>query len=324
MMSLEKRIDIVKKKEVEIKDEEKKEAPVEKELVVEEKAQCTCKKRQRFGVGFLFGLIVGVLSCVGILAWQGFTKDIEETKKDNDVIEIENKDKEDFSADTNLEKDSEIAKSLMKQLEIYDALPYFYFELGKEEITNQDLLYFALKQIGYKDSFSLAEVEKVISSYFDYSITPEPIACRKSFHLETEYLYTYDATSKKFIANEKHGGHGAGHTMPYGIYNRFVSLKEKKEDTKELEYPVYELVVYRAYSSLAEDTGIGEEAYYSSYEDAYNEKNALFKIEYDDDFEVKTDVLKELDNIDSKKLSKETFTFVKKDNLYLLSKYEAE
>ncbi len=219
------------------------------------------------------------------------------------VEEIEN-------INTKYDAESIITIKLMNKIQNYNMLDAF----GKDikDLSNEEILMFALSKIGYKEEIKLSEIEKVISEYLDVTFTSTDIPCQMGCEA---LLYIYDSKNKIFKLNEEHGGHG-GTIVPNNVIERFHTLKTT--DNK------YTITVYKAYSNIS-DIGPGETSYYKTYEEvedlAKGNRNvkALFKVEYDEDLKVTTNILEEFRKIPNSSLTKVTYTFIKDGENFILS-----
>lgn len=136
-----------------------------------------------------------------------------------------------------------------------------------------------------------------------------------------EYIYLFDVTQNKYVYNEKHLGHGLSFIDNY--YTKITDIKKRNETY------VVTMVNLWHYSSDVNDIITTA---YSSYSDALNNKNELFKIDLNNandqiDMGIYDKVINEFENNFSKyenKMHKYIYTFEKQNNKYLLvsMKYE--
>ncbi len=232
------------------------------------------------------------------------TEKVENEKEESNIVESIEK------LNTKYDIESIVTTELMEKIQNYNMLDAF----GKDikDLTNEEILMFALSKVGYKEEVKLSEIEKVVSEYLDVTFTASNIPCQMGCE---EALYVYDAKNKVFKTNENHGGHG-GTITPGNVLERFHSF-ENVDDK-------YKITVYKAYSNIY-DLGPGETSYYKTYAEAealakgnLNVK-ALFEVNYDDDLNVTTDILAEFRKIPNTSLTKVTYTFIKDKDNFILS-----
>lgn len=202
-------------------------------------------------------------------------------------------------------------KSIIDELQYVDILNKDVSDVSK--LTKDDLFWFVYYSSSNKEEILLKDVNKVTQKYFGVDIEPGDILCNSNHDGDGEYLYIYNEKNQSFSLNPDHPGHGGGGIISV-VYNRYVSSK-KNDNT-------YEVVVNKIFSNTLGDTSIGPNGFYPSYSDALSYKDKLFDVKYNDNDEMVTDIEKEFKGIDSSKLNEYKYTFVKKNNSYVLSKYE--
>ena len=243
---------------------------IEEEKIQEDKRdEVKGKKNHPMFVSILVILLLCAFACMGFFGGIYYYKNsinketVDDTSKnDKNEKEIENdftnhQDKEESSVELSDQQKEEIKKN------VYDLGLYFadYYEKGISSISNQDLLYFALKTIGFKETISKDEIESIIYKYFgdNLKVSHEAIKCSISNH---EPLYYYEEEMYKM--NENHGGHGGG-KGGYTSYPGFVS-GEMKGNTITVKYKI-------AYYNSCGDVCPS----YQLYDAPTNQKNPLYE-----------------------------------------------
>lgn len=207
----------------------------------------------------------------------------------------------------NIEREEMVEQEKSFLMDRIDNLKYvdFYGKSFKSsELTNQEILQVLNNTYEDLDNVSFKELESKALSYFNYYLNPEDILCDTHTYLysTSDYLYKYDAIDKVFKFNTSHTGHKAV-GVETNVINKYVD--SYKEDN------TYTVVVYKVFSELLNSDNSNYSNYYRSYNDALLKSNLLF---------VSNNPENEIDNY-TEELIKYTYTFVKDEDNYYLSKY---
>ena len=200
------------------------------------------------------------------------------------------------------EEDEEREMYVSEVVKMQDKLnDYLYFannfDKGNvDEISNQELLLFALHKIGeFKEEIPKEEIEDIVETYFgsNVKLEHEDILC------VVENIALYNFKDDKYVLNESHPGHG-GSSYTGGD----VHIISGDVDLKNKEYIIKGRILY----TLEGLTGINVDTrFYKSVEDIESNNPII-----NNDLEPKT-----YDDVSSF-LPVTTFKFTKKGNEYYL------
>lgn len=205
--------------------------------------------------------------------------------------------------------------TLLKRI---DDLSYFDINPAKSfkvsDLTNQEVLLWATSKEDVLN-ISFADMEKKAADYLDFSLEPDNILCMTHSNVlgTSDYLYLYNVEHKNFIKNVGHREHSNEGYYSY-VVNRYDSSKFENDN--------YIISVYKMFSDTNAKYDVASDItwkrnWYASYLDAKNKNNSL---EYDTLEGVKYDI----NQIDTSKLIKYTYTFKMKNDNFILKTYEIE
>ena len=188
-------------------------------------------------------LAIVLTGCICLAAYQkgligNQKEESQQEKTDKKEEQKEEKQEETKETTEEIAEDATFTKKVQSMTEAFaDYLPITDLSI----ISNQDLLFFALRQIGWKETIPASDVENVIKEHFgnEIKVNHENIECFVANH---DDLYIYE--NGEYRQNPDHGGHGGpGSVM---TYVRYIS-GSKKGNTVELNYKVL-------YSNFCGDT----------------------------------------------------------------------
>jgi len=211
----------------------------------------------------------------------------------------------------NIEKEmtEEEKNTLLKIIDELKYLDYRGESFKSSDLTNQEVLQFAITKVKQVEGTSFTELENITKKYLGYNIKAENILCVPHY-AETpgsKYVYKYNPKTNKYSYDEEHLGHGGGGFMT-DIYNRYKDSKIINDE--------YKITVYKAFSEILGDVWETDDfKYYPTYEDAATEKNELFTSR-------ENKVIKKLNEIDASKLTEFTYTFKLENDNFILVSYD--
>lgn len=202
-------------------------------------------------------------------------------------------------------------KAIMEVIDDLIYLDYYGKGFKVSDLNNQEVLQFGISLVDTVEGLKFTDLESLVYRYLDFSLEPEDIICRTHYNVmgTGANLYLYDSSTGTYKYNTEHLGHGAGGYSAF-VVNRYVSSTVKND--------TYEVVVYKAFSSILGDVFEDLLDYYPSYTDAAFQENRLFQAKQED----AEQMLNQFTDLD--KLTQYTYTFKIKDNHYVLIKYEIE
>ena len=272
----------------------------EDKIVEDNKVEEKEKKCHPMFVTFLIIILMIAFTGMGFLGGVYYYKN--SLNKQNDGVE-----KSDKKEKKEEEKIIELTEEEKKSIDtiVYDLNYYFsdFYSKGISSVPNQNLLFFALKKIGFNSTISKDEVENIIKTYFGDGIhvDHESIKCSFASH---EPLYYYE--NGVYTENENHGGHGGGNIGGSDSELNYI-FGTKKGNNITVKYKI-------AYHNKCSDVCVTYELY-----DYYNGKATLLYSTEKPDGGIEP--LKYTDEIYESikdKLHVTTFTFVFEDNNYHL------
>lgn len=260
-------------------------------------------------VAFIFlliGLVVG-----GFLTIKEVNqKDKDELKCDEKIDDKKDKDVKVKNESNNIENTSDIDLIMIRIQELAHIEQVNRNINDVSELTNQELLLFAVDSLGYEDSIKKSEIEDIIEKYFGRSVVFENINCHYGDEVEPP-LYLYDSKKEEFVKNEEHGAHGIGDYYA-DILNRLVEYK--------VDGNLYVIRVKKAFA-MKHDTGFPV-TYYKTYEDAHNGENVLFELKIDSYEELENyNPEDDFNNIANDDLVTYEYVFEKNGNNFILKSY---
>ena len=242
-------------------------------------------------------LLLALLGAIGYICYdKGIIKlpkketkeeiNTDDTKYDKKLSQGELDDLQDF------------AKELSNNFAAYYPLDDF------SKIDNQELLFWALKRVGYNEEITTKEIENEIESYFGKSlkVTHENIECPTS---DETPLYLYE--DGKYVSNPEHGGHGMTQKPSTALF--YVSSEKDGKDIT-VNYKIL-------YSNSCSDTCILD-SYYKSYEDSIKGINAILEGDPDSEDGPGVNLTDELFKTVEVRVPVTTFKVVKTDKGYTL------
>lgn len=250
------------------------------------------------------GLIIAILSLIFILLIVGgVIIYYKHTEKDN--ILKDPKVEDSFQKDVNTKLSIEEIDELMDAIDNLSRLDkYNQKELKLSDIDNQMKLDIALilattdEYKLYDESYTLGDINRISNKYFGSNIETENFMC----DYDDKVMYKYDESSKKYIYDENHLGHGVTIIDTVNLY--FDSSKDG--DT-------YTITVKKAFGD--DDYSVSKN-FYASYEDAVMRTNSVFYVNTSEEENVKKDYK---DGAEKNKLYLKnfTYTFKKKNTDYV-------
>ena len=170
-------------------------------------------------------------------------------------------------------------------------------------ISNQDLLTFAAKKLGFGEKFTEENANNIISTYFGNSVklAHENIICE----VDKLPFYTYDSNSKSYMYDSSSHAHG----MPLGVSTETFYVDGKYISDKKIVINAKVL-----YSNYCGDTCMYY-GYYTSYKDSINKQNPVIGGDENTPVDFNDALYKSVEN----KIPITTYTFIKNDsNVYSL------
>ena len=227
-----------------------------------EENEAKSKKNNPVCVIILMVTLIVLFSCVafagGMYYYENYLNDKREEKT---TIEKKDSKKETEEATELTEQEKQALDGIVSELNINFAN---YYNRNLTSIPNQNLLFFALKKIGFNKTISKEEIESIIRKYFGETIkvNHEPIKCNIANH---EPLYNYE--NGTYTMNENHGGHGGSYNGGADSELNFIS-GSKKGNTITVDYKI-------AYYNHCADTCV----LYALYDMVGEEKTLLYSTE---------------------------------------------
>lgn len=301
-----------KKEKVENLEETKiKEEPLEKHCC---SGECERHKAKKSNCFITILIVIILVFCIGLGVGAFALKDeqdkcITQEVKDNDKSSTQNKE------DSNeIDADKGAYKEILKKIDDLSKIEHLSRNISNvNELTNQELLQFALNyvEINDDDSFSLEEINEIINSYFGRIIDGEDIKCLTLNN--SEVVYFFDEDTNKFNKNEEHSGHGGGDGTPY-VLNRIVDFT--------YDGSKYVVEVKKAFS-IVPDTGFATN-FYRTYKDLKDGKNKLFDVDIIESVDGKLYVYpwQEFEKIADDKLVTYEYVFEYNDDELVLVSYK--
>ena len=189
---------------------------------------------------------------------------LNDKSKEKTTIEKKDPKKEIEESNELTEQEKQALDGIVRELNINFAN---YYNKNLTSIPNQNLLFFALKKIGFNNTISKEEIESIIRKYFGETIkvSHESIKCNIANH---EPLYNYE--NGIYTMNENHGGHGGSYNGGANSELNFIS-GSKKGNTITVDYKI-------AYYNTCADTCV----LYALYDMVGEEKTLLYSTEKND------------------------------------------
>lgn len=264
-------------------------------------------EKNKRGRGLVVLVVILSILVLGLAFYIAYDKGLILNKKGQEQTENKKdvKDKEDDSKEEKREltvSEKEKFEDVINKLNQYFS-NYYPISNPKNIIGNDELLSFALTQIGYsKQSFTGDDVNKIINNYFgsSVSVTNKDIICP----IDKEAFYTYNASTNTYAKSSYNHGHDGTGFMEANYFFESGYVEDEKTVT------INSKIVYLGYRS---GTWGPTYEYYSNYNDAKNGTNPVYKGDTSGEGLVLTDELYQSikDNFPTT-----TFTFEKNSDGY--------
>jgi len=217
------------------------------------------EKKKKGNKGLKVIIVILILALLGCIGYICYDKGIIKLPKKETKEEVKKKDKNDNKLSQNeLDDIMDFAKELSNNFAAY----YPMEEKDFSKIDNQDLLYWTLKRIGFKESITEKEIEAEVGKYFgNIEVKHEDIECPTD---DEEPLYLHE--DGRYVPNPNHFGHGSSSNPSAAL---FYLSSEKKNNEITVNYKIL-------YSNTCNDTCILN-AYYRKYEDAVKGFNPVLE-----------------------------------------------
>ena len=261
------------------------------------------EEKKKGNTGLKVIIVILVLALIGCVGYICYDKGIIKLPKKEQKEEVK---KEDTKHDKELSQGeiddiTDFAKELSNNFAAY----YPLTDLSK--IDNQELLFFALKRIGYNELIKKDEIEAEINKYFgNINIKHQDIECPTS---DEEPLYLYEEGA--YVPNPNHFGHGMSQKPQAALF--FVS-GEKNKDEVTANFKIL-------YSNTCGDTCFLN-SYYRSYFDAVKGINPVLEGDPDSEEGPGVNLTEELYKSVEVQIPVTTFKLTKTDTGYTLKSVE--
>ena len=214
--------------------------------------------------------------------------------------------------------------------EVFEKISKVVFGGKKENLKVEDItesrkasIARALTNYHYTEKTG-TEMTEGFRKYFgkNQTVTYDDIPCGMNHgNAEENILLIFDKEKDMYVYNDKHPGHGGGGNTYYGFEMKFDSV-----DSTDKEY-IYNAKIFFYGPAYGSDTG--EQWYgsgYKTYNDAINEKNALLKIDDNNDYLIndgppRLNVDKVFNDFQDQ-LDTYSFYFEKEDENVIFKKYQ--
>lgn len=282
----------------------------------ESKKEKIIKKRISWVIFIVFfmGLLIGFGGAISLCEFTDFSIRSNKTigpKEDNE--EKESTKIEENADDKGAEKEELSSKEQKELMSLIDKLSYIDFYnknvSNMKTLDNQELMWLAISMMDvnfYEDDIDGKEITDLLNEILvENELEFEDLY---DWICDTPY-YKYSSTKNILTPNKGHLGHGGG-TFVTGVINSYGEGYKIGDE--------YTISVYKMFDELV-DLDIPTK-FYATYNDAKKDHNPIYDVDFDDmDETFYTDKEKILEKIETKKLVKHTYVFVKDDNFKLKS-----
>ena len=216
------------------------------------------EEKKKSNTGLKVIIVILVLALLGVAGYICYDKGIIKLSKKEakeDIIDNNKHDKE--LSQGEIDDLTDFAKEISNNFAIYYPLEDF------NEIDNQELLFWAMRRIGFNDLITEKEIEEQVAKYFGdkIKVKHEDIECPTD---DEEPIYLHEDGG--YVPNPNHFGHGMTQKPQAALF--YVS-GEKENNLITANFKIL-------YSNTCGDTCFLS-SYYKSYEDSVKGINALLE-----------------------------------------------